>query len=188
MSATAPHEFTIPVHDLDAAGKPFTFAVRASWIRGVLEGQDVTAAGTDGALDIRVSRSGTDVVVHGRLKAELELPCARCLAPAKVAIDQPMSVLLVPATPAKGPDAEEYEFTADEADVATYDGDTVVLDDVVRDELLLELPMIPLCSQDCPGISPPPSPEPEEPRERPIDPRLAPLLKLRGLLEKPEKS
>ena len=179
MSPLPTHEFPIPVHDLDAAGKPFSFVVRAAWIRGALEGQDVTAAGTDGELDVRVSKSGTDVVVHGRLRAQLEVPCARCLEPAKVAIDQALSVLLVPAPATKSPDAEEYEFTADEADVMTYEGDTVVLDDVVRDELLLELPMIPLCSQDCPGISPPPTPDAEEPSERPIDPRLAPLLKLR---------
>ena len=41
-----------------------------------------------------------------------------------------------------------------DADVIPYDWETVVLDDLVRDELLLGIPMIPLCSEACPGIRP----------------------------------
>jgi uncharacterized protein len=73
---------------------------------------------------------------------------------------------------------EEYEFSSDEADVAPYDGDTVVLDDVVKDEILREIPMIPLCSEDCQGISPPAEPIPAEEETDRIDPRLLPLLEL----------
>jgi uncharacterized protein len=63
----------------------------------------------------------------------------------------------------------------------------VFLDDVVRDELILETPIFPLCSEDCPGMS-----AVAEARDEPgnqavqgggteasIDPRLLPLLRLR---------
>jgi uncharacterized protein len=53
-----------------------------------------------------------------------------------------------------------------------------VLDDLVRDEILLEIPMIPLCSETCPGMGTPPGTE-EKAEEKGIDPRLAPLMAFR---------
>ena len=172
-------ELTIPVATLDAAGKTFQFPVRAAWIRGALEGHEATASGPDGTLDVRVSKSGNDVVVHGTLKAELTAPCARCLDPVRIEVDQPISALLVPKVAKAEP--EEYEFAPEEAETLTYEGETVVLDDMVRDELVLETPMIPLCREDCPGISPPPGASGDpEPIVKPIDPRLAPLLRFKA--------
>jgi uncharacterized protein len=61
-----------------------------------------------------------------------------------------------------------------------YDGETLVLDDLVRDELLLGIPMIPLCSEACPGIQPQlASEQPVAAAVDRIDPRLQPLLRLK---------
>ena len=168
------HEYSIPVSELDAGGKEFRFPVRVAWVRGALEGHEATSGGTDGALAVRASKSGHDVVVHGTLDAELTIPCARCLEPAHLEVRSKISVLYVPASRLAGADGGERELTEEEADTLPFDGDTVVLDDLVRDELLLEIPMIPLCSEACPGMSP--APEVERAGEKPIDPRLAPLL------------
>jgi uncharacterized protein len=179
------HEFNIPVTSLDAAGKAYSFPVRQGWIRGVLEGQEATAGDQDGKLEVRASKSGQDVVVHGSLEARLRVPCARCLEPFDLAIRADLSVLYVAASRLKTPESggdQEYEFTSDEADTLPFDGETVVLDDLVRDELLLEIPMIPLCSEACPGMSPAPGAGAEEPKG--IDPRLAPLLAFQGKTKK----
>ena len=230
------HEFEISVSDFDSAGKDYVFPVRAAWLRGVFEGTEIRSGGSDGEVSVRVSRSGTDVVVHGHLHADLVMPCARCLADANVTVDGPLAVLMVPAkklakaspkveaksggkngeatekksearpdkaagknidhkadkkkaTKRRDDENDDYEFSPDEADVAPYDGDTVVLDDVVKDEILLEIPMIPLCSEDCPGISPPAAEalnaaakeasKKEIRIEDQIDPRLLPLLELK---------
>jgi uncharacterized protein len=187
----AAQEFSVPARELDAGGKHLEFPVRAAWIRGALEGTDVRPTGTDGRLDVRLSKSGTDVVVHGTLAAELTVPCARCLEPAHVSIQEPVSALVVAASelPAdrKAKDAdrngkarnEDEDLPVRDADVIPYDGETVVLDDLVRDELLLAVPMIPLCSEGCPGIRPE---NPSESTGPAIDPRLRPLLRLKKSL------
>jgi hypothetical protein len=80
----------------------------------------------------------------------------------------------------------EYEFSSEEAEVDTYDGETVVLDEFIREALLLELPNFPLCSEACPGIRPVAS-EPEAGSGESavqVDPRLMPLGALRAKLEK----
>jgi uncharacterized protein len=155
----AAHELTISTGDLDSAGRSYAFPLRAAWMRGALEGHEATAAGPDGRLEVRASKSGVDVVVHGTLHAELVAPCARCLEPVRFEVDEPVSVLYAPASPGaarkKGNKArgEENELTSEDADTLPYDGETVVLDDLVRDELILETPSFPLCSEDCPGMS-----------------------------------
>jgi uncharacterized protein len=179
---TEQHEFAIPVRDLDAAGKPFRFPVRAAWLRGALEGTSVGAADTDGALELRLSKSGTDVVVRGSLQAQVTAPCARCLEPAPVAVNEAISALAVPATAHRDASGahDDDDLSPEQADLIPYDGETLVLDDLVRDELLLAIPMIPLCSEACPGIQP--QLASEEPVAAPVDrvdPRLRPLLRLK---------
>lgn len=176
------HEFTIPVRELDAGGKELRFVVRAGWLRRALEGTDIGPAGPDGELDVRVSRSGNDVVVRGTLSAELVVPCARCLEPAPVAVDEEIAVIAVPEAAHRRPAAcGEDDLAADQPDLIPYDWETVILDDLVRDELVLAVPMIPLCSGACPGIRPQPSEEPARGPSEPssIDPRLRPLLRLK---------
>ncbi len=173
----AAHEFSVPARDLDAGGKHVQFVVRAAWILGALEGTSVAAGGSDGALDVRISKSGTDVVVRGTLTADLTVPCARCLEPAHVSVREPMSALAVPAAelgPRAGGDEESAEGS--DAEMIPYDGETLVLDGLVRDELLLAIPMIPLCSEACPGIRREILEESPQPA---VDPRLRPLLRLK---------
>lgn len=177
-------EFPIPVMDLDAGGKSVDFPVRAAWIRSALEGTEVAEGGVDGALSLRLSKSGTDVVIRGTLKADLVVPCGRCLEPAKVAVREAISALAVPRALMREAAGEHGDEDADlapeQADMIPYDGETLVLDDLVRDELLLAVPMIPLCSEGCEGISPR-SPAAEEPQTATasIDPRLRPLLRFK---------
>ena len=139
-------EFSFPASNLDAAGKHFHLPVRAGWLRGVLEGTAIGPSERDGELDVRLSKSGTDVVVRGTLAADLVVPCSRCLAPAMVPIREELSILAVPSGPAPRARGERGRAsgarkTADddpgEADVIAFDGENVVLDDLVRDELLL---------------------------------------------------
>lgn len=174
-------EFAIPIRDLDAAGKPLRFPVRAAWLRGALEATEVTAADQDGDLDLRISKSGADVVVRGKLQAALVVPCARCLDPARIPVDADISVLAVPASAVRekpGKAGDDEDDAPEHADVIPFDGETLVLDDLVRDELLLAIPMIPLCSEACPGIRP--ELAPAEPERSPgVDPRLRPLLRLK---------
>jgi uncharacterized protein len=180
-------EFSIPTSELDAGGKSFRFPVRAAWLRGALEGTDIGASERDGELELRLSKSGTDVVLRGSLSAELVVPCSRCLEPSVVPVREALSALAVPGRPVRkekdGDDPEDEGEVLEEADVINYDGETIVLDDLVRDELLLGVPMIPLCSEACAGISagrlsgPDPGAE-----DAGIDPRLRPLLRLKNKL------
>jgi uncharacterized protein len=180
-------EYTIPTSELDAAGRAYVFPVRSAWLLGALEDHEAKPAPEDGELSIRLSKSGADVVLHGHLRAGVVMPCARCLEPVRIDVSHEVATLFVPESKLRAlassggkRDDDEVELSSEDADMVPYDGDTVVLDDWLRDEVILETPMIPLCSEDCPGITPGPQARDAEPAETGIDPRLLPLLKLKG--------
>lgn len=294
--------FTIPAHDIDTSGLSKSFELPASWLALALGDTDVEATGS-GKADVRLSKSGQDVYVNGKVAAPLKMPCARCLKDVIIPVDTEISLLLRPlkgehgthsrthgahghashghsshgphvdkdaataksakdaaaarkeaakeaaaakkaaaetddlakdapakddapedapapvavakaaakasdakagakasdakaaAKPAKDAskangapkkhrshdEEEEYEFSSEEADTDVYDGETVVLDDFLREALLLEVPSFPLCSEDCPGIRPSAKATPER-SEAGLDPRLSPLRALKTKL------
>lgn len=184
---------------LDEGPKEIRTALPAAWLAKSLQAsaEGDLSASRDGAVDLRLTPSGGDnFLLQGRVKATVDATCGRCLGPAHLAVDAEMTLVLVPEKAVAGrkpkgkptKDSEgEFEFDPDEADVATYDGETVVLDDLVREAIVLELPISPLCSEDCAGMRSDPSLS-REVAERldqaKIDPRLAPLAALRDKLKK----
>jgi uncharacterized protein len=174
---------SVTANDIDAAGLALDAELPPAWLDGELSDAAVKAR-APGKVTARLSRTGDEIVVRGRIKAALVTPCARCTEPAPLDVDTELTLLLRPAKEDKPgkhhkPD-EEYEFSSDEADHDTYDGETVVLDSFVREALLLEVPNFPLCSEGCAGIQRPaeaaPSGEPH------LDPRLSPLAALKAKL------
>jgi uncharacterized protein len=178
--------FVVPIHDLDATGREVTFPVSTAWLRGALEGCEVQPAGADGELKVFLCKTGRDVLVRGSVDVDLVVACARCLEPVHLGPEIGISVVLTPASgQAKAPvgrsakRAVEDGFSAEEADLDTYEGEEVTLDRFVRDAILLESPIFPLCSEACEGIraiqaGPPARSEGSSVR----DPRLLPLLEM----------
>ena len=148
--------FVIPVRDLTPSGESYDFVVTARWLEESLAGCDLGIGG-EGVLSVRASTSGRDVVVLGSVEVDLAGTCVRCLEPAGVPVRGRIERFFVapadlPArTTSRRGSEDEDEDVPD--DVDTYDGDNVVLDEVVREQILLEVPMNPLCREDCPGLS-----------------------------------
>jgi uncharacterized protein len=84
--------------------------------------------------------SGTSVLVTGTVAARWEGDCRRCLGPATgtLAVDV----------------RELYEDRADPEETYQLHGDQLDLAPLVRDAVLLELPLVPLCMEDCRGLCP----------------------------------
>jgi uncharacterized protein len=185
--------FVIPVHDLEVDGRDVTFPITAAWLRGALEGCELQPAGRDGRLEAHLTKTGNDILVQGQVDVALAIPCARCLTPVELRPHVELALLLQPGATAPGPSSrgpqrsehakgpstrdDESEFSGNDADVDTYEGDEVVLDRFVREAILLESPIFPLCSEACEGIRPA-SESASASGQVVSDPRLLPLLEL----------
>lgn len=189
MFGASPALFSIHTAELDRGGKDVDFVIPAEWIDRALEDSESSGAGTPGTFHVSVSKSGTDVIVSGKLAATVRTQCARCLGPAEIAVTSKMRSLFVPLSSGKlKVKTNEEGFGIDEnaPDVYSYDGDRIYLDEVIRDELILEIPMNPLCSEACPGIAVARENSEEVDSgstSKGLDPRLAPLLRLKKQLK-----
>jgi DUF177 domain-containing protein len=93
-----------------------------------------------------------DIRLHGELATSLELPCARCLEPIVQQVGRKFDLLYRP----QGADAgqEELSVTDAEAEIGYYLGQGLLLEDVLREQVLLTVPLKVVCREDCKGLCP----------------------------------
>ncbi len=105
------------------------------------------------ALDLQATRDGDKVMLVGSVKATIEYDCDRCLTAFSAPLDQSFDLLYVPAVrPASA--QEEKELDSDDLSTAFYQDDVIDLDDMVREQIELALPMTRLCDEQCRGLCP----------------------------------
>lgn len=177
-------ELVLQVQDIDERGKDYDFELTPGWLDGALSETSLRRdpRGGGGHLHVHAQRNGVDILVTGAVDAALLVECARCLKDAPLEVHADITALL---SPGGGEDlAEDVELEDDDLDRGTFVGHEVVLDDLVREHLLLESPMQPLCSPDCAGIEIPAKVRPpaETFGDGTTDPRLLPLQQLRAKL------
>jgi len=123
----------------------------AQWIAETLApGQDYAASG-DGSMRLTVLRSDTTIVVRGDVTMPLVTPCSRCLTPVTYKGSTPIELTLIPETEmaATSPDGE---LSDDQVSLGTYRDPYVDLGELIHDEVLMALPMQPLCRDNCKGL------------------------------------
>jgi len=93
-----------------------------------------------------------DIRVKGGLATRLESSCARCLEPIVQDVQRDFDLLYRP----QGADAgrDEISVTEAEAEISYYEGEGILLDDVVREQVLLAVPLKVTCREDCKGLCP----------------------------------
>ena len=91
-----------------------------------------------------------DIRLKGDLSTKLELACARCLESVMLDVNRDFELLYRP----QGTDAgrEELSVTAAEAEVSYYQGEGLLLEDVLREQILLAVPLKTICKEDCKGL------------------------------------
>ena len=104
-------------------------------------------------LDALIRKVEEEITVEARLKAEVEMPCSRCLKEHRQQIDEAFEVIYLPE-PEEQENIDELELGETDLNVEYYTGDIIDLTELAREQLLLVLPIKPLCKEDCAGLCP----------------------------------
>ena len=88
----------------------------------------------------------------GTMVAELELPCSRCLEPFRFPVNTSFDLRYHPASEMS--QDEEREVEDDDLGTSYYRDDQIDLNELLREQFYLALPMKPLCDEDCKGLCP----------------------------------
>jgi uncharacterized protein len=107
---------------------------------------------TEGGAELLANTLG-EIRVRGRVAVLMESDCDRCLEPARFPIESDFDLFYRPAEQ-RGRPAEEVEIHAGEIEIAFYQGAGLDLKDILREHILLSMPMQRICREDCLGICP----------------------------------
>jgi uncharacterized protein len=112
-------------------------------------------------LHVKLQKTGSGVLLRGSTEVTVHTPCRRCLADVHLKIPVSFVLNLVPGASLDGADEEGADdeqaeragsFALDRADEEPFDGKTIDLDPIVREQVLLALPMHAVCREDCKGL------------------------------------
>lgn len=92
-----------------------------------------------------------EIQVSGHVAVAMEADCDRCLEPARLSVDSEFSLYYRPVEDGFG---DEKSIDAGEAEMGFYEGEGLELNDVLREFVLLALPMQCVCKESCKGICP----------------------------------
>lgn len=131
------------IKEIGDGGLPVEVTVGAAWLAAECPDLDARPGPRGVRFRGRLVRSGEEFFLHGELTGSLTAPCARCLEPAMVAIDETVD--------ATWGDEPGHDDDGDD-DVRPLDGDEIDAGAPLRDEILLAMPVSPLCRPDCKGL------------------------------------
>lgn len=121
------------------------------------EVKQVSPLAVDGRADLIEETRGPrsvvlDIRLQGNYSGEFEIACARCLEPVHRKLENQFDLLFRPL----GIDqtSSERAISAAETEIGYYQESGLVLEDVLREQVLLSLPARTLCREDCKGLCP----------------------------------
>jgi len=101
--------------------------------------------GSDLAFDLRLESVSEGVLVSGAVQVTVTGECARCLDPLSQGLGVEVQQLYV---------YPGNEVESDDDEVGRLVDDMIDLEPLLRDAVVLALPLAPVCRDDCPGLCP----------------------------------
>jgi len=183
LQPSHPRSFKVTLDELRAGPRRFDADLDGAWLDWAFSGCEYPLSSVEGRIELQLEAVSDGVLVQGRVRVGLETECGICLACARLDLEPEISCFLMPR-PEGLEEEEEKELTPEDLEREWFSGDAILLDEIVRDAIMLELPMTPRCAADCavpdtgargfPGVA-----------GGLVDPRLAPLA---GFLKNTKES
>ena len=139
------------VRDLEVRKAHFDVAISPGEIDYVEGLRQIGPLEAEGTAELLGNTLG-EIRVKGRLKVAMEADCDRCLEKAGFPIDAAFDLFYRPAETSPGGD--EVAISDGESEIGFYSGGGVDLKEILREYILLSLPMQRVCRESCLGICP----------------------------------
>ena len=90
--------------------------------------------------------------ISGDVSAILTIHCSRCSKEVSLPVRESFDFMAIPAMDLKFP--ETQELSSDELEVTFLEGEEIDLEEIIRENIYLSIPIRPLCSESCQGLCP----------------------------------
>lgn len=145
------------VSELEKEPIEFDLAMPAGHINFGEEAEQEGGLQTSGLAEVIHEHRGprdivADIRLRGKFAGKFQVPCARCVEPVDLPLEGEFDLIFRPIGADAG--ASERSITAVETEIGYYQKDSLLLEDVLREQVLLSLPVRTLCKDDCKGLCP----------------------------------
>lgn len=135
------------LQEIPAEGLALDFELEPEQLEFSQEGFDF-----EGAIRVQLSvlKHGQSVFINGQLEGSMRLECNRCLKRSPFSLSTGIHAEYLSASLLNN--KTEHELKPDEMDVIFYQGDRLRFGELIREQILLSVPMHHLCGPDCRGL------------------------------------
>lgn len=164
----------VKIEEIQESGLELKEAVKAELLNEALAEASGYELVESKPLEVSFRRVSGQVHLDGSFEAAVRAPCQRCLAPVTLVLPVKFSLRMVPearrpsepeedgASRGRGRRRSKKEddgvapaaasFELDDVDAEPFDGKTIDLDPILREQVLLALPVTVLCRSECKGL------------------------------------
>ena len=103
-------------------------------------------------LQLNVAREYDHIRAQGEVETRVRLACSRCLTEYETEIVSSFTIFYVPS--ASGTQDEEVELAEQDLISVPFGGDEIDFTDEIAEQVLMEIPLKPLCKEECRGLCP----------------------------------
>ena len=100
----------------------------------------------------KVRQSGTEVFVNGHVDSCVQVECDRCLKPLQLSVKSDFSLAYITGSEYEA--NRTAELTEELMSVGVFDGESIDVDEIAKEQILLQVPVRSLCNEDCKGFCP----------------------------------
>jgi len=145
------------VSELEREPIEFDLALAPGMVDLGEEAEQVGDLATSGLAEVLHEHRGpkdivADIRLRGQFAGRFQVPCARCVEPVEIPLESDFDLIFRPVVADSEP--TERSITPPETEIGYYQKDSLLLEDVLREQVLLSLPVRTLCKPDCKGLCP----------------------------------
>ncbi len=122
-------------------GQAFGFSFENSGLSPLVLGAEEVVLIKPVSVSGSIVADAEGISVRGTLKTAFQTECARCLKPLEEPIATEFNVRF-------------HKSAGDDDEIYLYEGDSLDITDMIKDHVLLALPIQSLCGPDCKGLCP----------------------------------
>ena len=131
-------------------GQKFVFSEDGAWFKGCFKDSDsldFTLRQVD--VNCLITKVSGTVFIKGAFSAAIDIYCNRCLEYTSLPIGSDFAYTLIPA---KTETSKDLELKPEELETSYYHGDFIDLTPVICEQIILQIPIKVLCSEECRGM------------------------------------
>jgi uncharacterized protein len=139
----------IDLTNIPSEGKELKVRFDRDWWNKDLEEERILGLGAPLSVWIRIQPVGKRITLEGSVSTSLLLQCDRCLEPYSWELSKDFRIFLS-LSPFEG--GADVELSGDDLNLEFIQGNFLELEQVIKEQIILSLPMKALCTAECKGL------------------------------------